>query len=131
MSALKWTWKIIWRCIFVPVIVCFVVMIACMFFINDTNQTAESNKAYDQNYGTSYQRNHEVANNKPTFVNKYNAYSSKDKRYTRKHVEMQDADFDLTGIIATVALFGTFIFMLIYTIIDIRDRRKEAKKLNS
>lgn len=131
MSVLKWTWKIIWRCIFVPIIVCMVVMITCMFFINDSNQTEESNKAYDQNYGTSYQRNRDLANKNPSFVNKYNTYNSSDKRYTRKHVEMQDSDFDLTGIIASIALFGTFIFMVIYTIIDIRDVRREAQKLSS
>ena len=127
MTALKWTWKIIWRCIFIPVILTFVVMIAAMFLINDSNQGAEASKSYDQNYGSSYQRNRDQANSNPNFVNKYNAYASSDKRYSPKHVEMQDSDFDLTAVIATITLFGSFIFMVIYTIIDIRDHRKKLK----
>ncbi|MFN5418159.1 MAG: hypothetical protein ACK5B9_13965 [Flavobacteriia bacterium] len=128
MTALKWTWKIIWRCIFIPVIFTFVVMIVSMFFINDMNQTSESSKAIDQNYGTSYQHYKNVADENPNFKNKYNQYnSSGDRKYVPKHVEMEDDDFDTTGVIATIALFSSFIVMVIYTISDFRDYRKQQK----
>ena len=116
MTALKWTWKIIWRCILIPIIFTFIVMLVSMFFINDMNQSEERGKAHDQNYGTSYQRNRDLANDNPNFATKYNQYnSSGDRKYVPKHVEMQDSDFDATAVIAMIALFGSFIIMVIYT----------------
>lgn len=128
MSALKWTWKIIWRLVLVPIIFTFIVMIISMLFINDVNQDVERRKAYDANYGTSYQQYRDQSKNNPSFVNRHNMHASRNTmRYSPKRVEMEDSDFDLTGVISTIALFGSFIVMLAYTIMDIRDQRKLAK----
>lgn len=126
MTALKWTWKIIWRCIFVPVIVTIVVMIATMFFIDDTNQASEGGKAYQENYGTSYHQYSNQASESPTMANKFNKYNSRGTRnYVPKRVQMQEDDFDTTAIVTMIALFVSFIFMVIYTIMDFRDYRKK------
>lgn len=127
MSVLKWTWKIIWRCVFIPIIFTFFVMLVSMFFINDSNQTSERGKSYDLNYGTSYQNNKDLANDNPNFSNKYNQYNSEgDARYLPKKVEMQDSDFDTTSIIAMFALFVSFIVMVIYTISDFKEQKRKT-----
>lgn len=132
MSALKWTWKIIWRCILIPIIFTFIVMIVSMFFINDENQTSERSKAYDKNYGTSYQQNRDLATDNPNFVTKYNQYNSSDQKNYPEKVEMEDEDFDTTGVIATIALFGSLILMIIYTISDFRyEKKRNLEKQNN
>jgi ascorbate-specific PTS system EIIC-type component UlaA len=129
MNFLKWTWRIIWRLIFIPFIFTLIVMIISLFLIDDSNQTTERTKAIDKNYGTSYSHYQDVASNNPSAVTKFNKYNSADeKTYLPKQVEMQDSDFDTTSIVTMTAFFGCFIVMLIYSISDIRDRRKE--KLN-
>jgi len=125
MNALKWTWKIIWRLVLVPIIVTFVVMLISLFFINDTNQQPEYSKAYDANYGSAYQHYSEQEQQNPNFVTKHNKYASK-ANYLPQKVEMEEDDFDLSGLISTIALLGTFVIMLIYTIMDIRTSLKKG-----
>ncbi len=128
MTILKWTWKIIWRCVFIPAIFTLIVMIVSLFFINDDNQHTERGKEFSENYVTSYHNNSKLERENPNFTTKFNRYNSiKDKNYTRQYVEMEDSDFDLSGVISMIAFFGSFIFMVIYTILDIRDYRKKAK----
>ena len=117
----------IWRCVLIPVIATFVVMLVSLFFINDSNQDAERAKEYSANHGTAYQHYSDQAQSNPSFGNSYNQYSSAvTKRYKRQHVEMQEKDFDLSALIATITLFVTFFGMLIYTIMDIRGSLKKT-----
>jgi hypothetical protein len=103
-----------------------------MFFINDENQTSERSKAYDKNYGTSYQQNRDLAADNPNFVTKYNQYNSSDQKYYPEKVEMEGEDFDTTGVIATIALFGSLILMIIYTISDFRyEKKRNLEKQNN
>lgn len=131
MIVLKWVWKIFLRLIVVPVIATALVMIVSLFFVNDLNQTTERGKEIDANYGTSYHQGKDIANENPTWVNKYNQYDRLDeKKYNRKQVEMQDDDFDTVSVISTVVLLGTFFLMLVYTVLEVVKSRKKSIQIN-
>lgn len=131
MIFLKWVWKIFLRLIVVPVIATALVMIVSLFFVNDLNQTTERGKEIDANYGTSYHQAKDIANENPTWVNKYNQYDRLDeKKYNRKQVDMQDGDFDTVSVISTVVLLGTFFLMLVYTVLEVVKSRKKSIQIN-
>lgn len=131
MIVLKWVWKIFLRLIVVPVLATAIVMLVSLFFVNDLNQTTERGKELDANYGTSYHQAKDIANENPTWVNKYNQYDRLDeKKYNRKQVEMQDDDFDTVSVISTVVLVGTFLLMFVYTVVEIFQSRKSSTSIN-